>query len=152
MDRIGSRTAHTLYRRAHQCVGVSGSLFNRVRQPNRVVGGAVHPCASLSASERIGDWVFGGGAANTDRRSFEARRPHASRSQQHTARAKLPGERDPATSRGHQASAEQGARARAREARARHTGGGDSNRLCEVNSHLTRSRYQYAFISAICSI
>ena len=131
---------------------MSGSLCNRVRQPNRVVGGAVHYGASLSASERIGDWVFGGGAVDTDRRSFEASRPHASRGQQHPARAKLPGERGPATSRGHQASAEQGARARARAARARHTGGGDSNRLCEVNSHLTRSHYQYTFISTVCNI
>jgi len=73
-------------RRAGQCVGVSGSLFNRVHQLNRVVGGAVHPWASPGASERIQDWVLGGRAADTDRRSFEAGRPHASRSQQHTAR------------------------------------------------------------------
>jgi hypothetical protein len=73
-------------RRAGQCVGVSGSLFHRVHKLNRVVGGAVHHCASPGASERIQDWVLGGRAADTDRRSFEARRPHASRSQQHTAR------------------------------------------------------------------
>ena len=65
---------------------MSGSLFNRVHQLNRVVGGAVHHCASPGASKRIGDWVLGGRAADTDRRSFEASRPHASRSQQHTAR------------------------------------------------------------------
>jgi hypothetical protein len=46
----------------------------------------VHHCASPGASKRIWDWVLGGRAADTDRRSFEARRPHASRSQQHTAR------------------------------------------------------------------
>ena len=34
----------------------------------------------------------------------------------------------------------------AREARARPSGGGDSNRLYEVNSHLTHSRYQHEFI------
>ena len=73
-------------RKAGQCVGVSGSLFNRVHTLNRVVGGAVHHCASPGAAERIQDWVFGGRAADTDRRSFEVRRPHASRSQQHTAR------------------------------------------------------------------
>src|SRR5262249_54343287 len=33
-----------------QCVGVSGSIFNRVREPNRVVGGAVHHCTSPSAA------------------------------------------------------------------------------------------------------
>ena len=71
-------------RRACKCVGVSGSLFNRVRETNRVVGGAVHPCASPGASERIQDWVLGGVAADTDRRSFGARRSHASRSHQHT--------------------------------------------------------------------
>jgi hypothetical protein len=73
-------------RRVGQCVGVSGSLFNRVHQLNRVVGGAVHPWASPGAAERIQDWVLGGRAADTDRRSFEASRPHALRSQQHTAR------------------------------------------------------------------
>ena len=72
---------------------MSGSLFNRVRQPNRVVGGAVHHCASPGASERIQDWVLGGRTADTDRRSFGARRPHALRSQQHTARAESLGER-----------------------------------------------------------
>jgi hypothetical protein len=76
-------------RRPGQCVGMSGSLFNRVHTLNRVVGGAVHPCASPGASERIQDWVLGGHAADTDRRSFEARRPHASRSQQHTVRGEL---------------------------------------------------------------
>jgi hypothetical protein len=74
--------------RAGQGVGVSGSMFNRVREPNRVVGGAVHHCASPGAAERIQDGVLGGRAADTERRSFEARRPHASRSQQHTARGK----------------------------------------------------------------
>jgi hypothetical protein len=87
------RVWHASRRRAAQCVGVRGSLFNRVRQANRVVGGAVHSCASPSASERIQDWVLGGTAANTDRRSFEARRPHALRSQQHTAGAESPRER-----------------------------------------------------------
>jgi hypothetical protein len=66
------------------CVGMSGSVFNRVRESNRVVGGTVHHCASPRAAERIGNWVFGGRAADTDRRSFGANRPHASRSQQHT--------------------------------------------------------------------
>ena len=78
-----------LGRRAGQCVGVSGSLFNRVHTLNRVVGGAVHHWASPGASERIQDWVLGGRAADTARRSFEASRPHASRSQQHTARGEL---------------------------------------------------------------
>jgi hypothetical protein len=64
---------------------VSGSLFNRVRETNRVVGGAVHPCASPGASERIQDWVLGGVAADTDRRSFGARGSHVSRSHQHIA-------------------------------------------------------------------
>ena len=77
-------------RRGGSCVGVSGSLFNRVRETNRVVGGAVHHCASPSVLERIQDWVLGGHAADTDRRSFEARRPHASRSQQHTSDAEPP--------------------------------------------------------------
>src|SRR5215471_4943199 len=61
--------------------------FNRVHQLNRVVGGAVHPCASPGASERIQDWVLGGRAADTDRRSFGARGSHASRSHQHIAGA-----------------------------------------------------------------
>jgi hypothetical protein len=72
---------------------MSGSLFNRVRETNRVVGGAGHSCASPSASERIQDWVLGGSAADTDRRSFGVSRPHASRSQQHTARVEPPSER-----------------------------------------------------------
>jgi hypothetical protein len=63
---------------------MSGSLFNRVREMNRVVGGAAHHWASPGASERIQDWVLGGVAADTDRRSFGARRSHASRSHQHT--------------------------------------------------------------------
>jgi hypothetical protein len=54
---------------------------------NRVVGGAAHHCASPGAAERIQDWVLGGVAADTDRRSFGARRPHASRSHQHTTYA-----------------------------------------------------------------
>jgi hypothetical protein len=66
---------------------MSGSLFNRVREMNRVVGGAAHHCASPGAAERIQDWVLGGVAADTDRRSFGARRPHASRSHQHTTYA-----------------------------------------------------------------
>src|SRR5215470_2420048 len=74
-------------RRACKCAGVSGSLLNRVHQLNRVVGGAVHPCASPGASERIQDWVLGGRAADTDRRSFGARGSHASRSHQHIAGA-----------------------------------------------------------------
>jgi hypothetical protein len=86
MDRRARELDVPWCRMVGQCVGVSGSLFNRVHQLNRVVGGAVHPCASPGASERIQDWVLGGRAADTDRRSLEARRPHASRSQQHTAR------------------------------------------------------------------
>jgi hypothetical protein len=54
---------------------------------NRVVGGAAHPWASPGASERIQDWVLGGVAADTDRRSFGARRSHASRSHQRTTGA-----------------------------------------------------------------
>jgi hypothetical protein len=130
-----------LYRRARRCVGVSGSLFNRVRETNRVVGGAVHPCASPSASERIQDWVLGGHAANTDRRSFGARRPHASRSQQHTARAEPPGERRPAASRGRQEFAEQGHGISTRETRAPYTGGGDCHRASEARSSPTRGHY-----------
>jgi hypothetical protein len=68
------------------CVGMSGSVFNRGRESNRVGRGAVHHCASPRAAERRGDWVFGGRAADTERRSFGAHRPHASRSQQHKAR------------------------------------------------------------------
>ena len=71
-------------RRAGECVGVSGSLFNRVHTLNRVVGGPF-TTALLQAPQsayRIGCLRR---AADTDRRSFEARRPHASRSQQHTA-------------------------------------------------------------------
>jgi hypothetical protein len=66
------------------CVGMSGSVFNRGRESNRVGRGAVHHCVSPRAAERRGDWVFGGRAADTERRSFGAHRPHASRSQQHT--------------------------------------------------------------------
>ena len=134
-----------LCRKVWQCVGVSGSLFNRVRKPNRVVGGAVHPCASPSATERIQDWVLGGRAADTDRRSFEASRPHASRSQRHTVR----GEPQARGAQQHHASVRSGvsrARARdqrAREARAWYTGGGDSHRASEVRSQLTRRCYQY---------
>jgi hypothetical protein len=43
-------------RRAGACVGVSGSLFNRVHQLNRVVGGAVHHwlCQAPQSAYRIG--------------------------------------------------------------------------------------------------
>jgi hypothetical protein len=144
-------------RRAGQCVGVNGSLLNRVHKLNRVVGGAVHPCASPGASERLQDWVFGGRAADTDRRSFEASRPHASRSQQHTARAEPLGERRPAASRDRQESAEQGHGISTRERRVRRTQEAetitgrvrreanplaDAPRMCATksNAHQERSR------------
>ena len=41
--------------------------------------------ATLLASKAIQDWVLGGVAADTERRSFGARGAHASRSRQHTA-------------------------------------------------------------------
>ena len=130
--------------RAEQCVGMSGSLVNRVRKSNRVVGGAVHHCASRGASERIQDWVLGGRAADTDRRSFGARRPHALRSQQHTTRAEPPGERGAqqrcASVRGLPST---GTRRALERGCGRYTGSGNSHRASEVRGHPTCRRYQY---------
>ena len=125
-------------RRGHQCVGVSGLLVNRVCETNRVVGGAAHPCASPGASERIQDWVLGGVAADTDRRSFGTRGSHASRSHQHTAWVAPSEWRDAQQRR----AASGGCRAGARGQRqpggsAWHTGGGDRHRTSEARNQLT---------------
>jgi len=68
----------------------------------------------------IQDWVFGGRAADTDRRSFGASRPDASRSQQHTVHEEP-----------------------SREARARDTEGGGGHRASDASSSPTRGHYQY---------
>jgi hypothetical protein len=95
--------------------------------------------------------VLGGRAADTDRRSFEARRPHASRSQQHTARGEP------------QESGAQRRRASVRSLPSKGTGSalergecavhrsGDSHRASEVRSHLTRRRYQYVRSQVQCA-
>jgi hypothetical protein len=85
---------------------------------------------------------YGGScAANPESRSCKASRPHASRSQQHTARGSAPGKRRPAAWRGRQEAAAPGHGVSASEARARYPGGGDRDRACEVRSRLTRRRF-----------
>jgi hypothetical protein len=122
MDRTVASAWHASRSRAAQCVGVRGSLLNRVRQANRVGGGAAHHCASPSASERRQDGVLGGCAADTESRSFGATRPHASRSPPHTACAESPGERGAQPRRAsRQGPSEQGHGPAAREERIRRT-------------------------------
>ena len=117
----------------------------RVRKPNRVVGGAVHHCASRGAAERRGDWVLGGGAADTDRRSFGARRSHASRSQQHTLEVEPPEGEVPSTVASPSGACRAGGTGSVREWGASHyTGGGDSHRESEAGSQPTRRRYRSA--------
>ena len=94
--------------RAGQCVGVSGSLVNRVHQLNRVVGGAVHPWASPGAAERIQDWVLGGKRCrHGEQVVWGARVPRVMKPAAHMTCIALRRERRPAVSRVRQASSEQ---------------------------------------------
>jgi len=94
-------------------------LFNRVRQSEPCCRGPLTSglLQAPQSADRIG--CLAASAAATDRRSFGARRPHVSRSQQHTARAESPGARCPAASRDRQESAEQGHGISTRERRVR---------------------------------
>jgi len=113
--------------------------------------GAVHDCASPSASERIQDWVLGGRAADTDRRSFGAKgstrheassTPQVQSPQERGAQQRRASVRGlPTRARGHVRSTQEVETATGRVRQAAHPLA-DATRMCATksNTHPERGR------------